>query len=96
MVWLHGGGFSAGSSMEMVAYEGHSASKYGQIVFVSINHRLNVLGFCDLSEFGEEYRDSGNAGIADMVAALQWVHDNIASLAATRTMSPFSVSPAAA
>ena len=79
MVWLHGGGFSAGSSMEMVAYEGHSASKYGQIVFVSINHRLNVLGFCDLSEFGEEYRDSGNAGIADMVAALQWVHDNIAS-----------------
>ena len=79
MVWLHGGAFTMGSSLENVSYEGHSASKYGQIVFVSINHRLNILGYCDLSEFGEEYANSGNAGTSDMVAALQWVHDNIAS-----------------
>ena len=77
MVWLHGGGFSAGSSMEMVAYEGENACKYGQVVFVSINHRLNVLGYCDLSEFGEEYRNSGNAGNSDMVMALRWVRNNI-------------------
>ncbi len=77
MVWLHGGGFSAGSSIEMVAYEGENACKYGQVVFVSINHRLNVLGYCDLSEFGEEYKNSGNAGTSDLIAALQWIHDNI-------------------
>lgn len=77
LVWLHGGGFSAGSSMEMVAYEGANICKYGQIVFVSVNHRLNVLGYCDLSEFGEEYKNSGNAGTSDMVAALQWIHSNI-------------------
>lgn len=79
MVWLHGGGFSAGSSIEMVAYEGENVCKHGQVVFVSINHRLNVLGYCDLSEFGEEYRNSGNVGTSDMVAALQWVHNNIAA-----------------
>lgn len=79
MVWLHGGAFTMGSSLENVSYEGHSASKYGNIVFVSLNHRLNILGYCDLSEFGEEYANSGNAGTSDMVAALQWVHDNIAS-----------------
>ncbi len=78
MVWLHGGAFTMGSSLENVSYEGHSASKYGNIVFVSINHRLNILGYCDLSEFGEEYENSGNAGTSDMVAALRWVHDNIA------------------
>ncbi len=44
---------------------------------VTLNHRLNVLGFLDLSDFGEEYAASGNAGLLDLVAALQWVHDNI-------------------
>ncbi len=47
MVWLHGGAFSGGSSIEQVAYEGENLCKHGQIVFVSINHRLNVLGYCD-------------------------------------------------
>ncbi len=79
MVWLHGGGFSSGSSMEMLAYEGENLCKYGQVVLVSINHRLNVLGYCDLSEFGDEYRNSGNAGTSDMVAALRWIHNNIRS-----------------
>ena len=50
----------------------------GDVVVVSINHRLNILGYLDLSPFGEKYYNSGNAGHADMVAALQWVHDNIA------------------
>lgn len=79
MVWLHGGGFVAGSSIEQVTYEGGNLSKYGDVVVVSINHRLNILGYLDLSPFGEEYKNSGNAGNADMVAALQWIHDNIAN-----------------
>lgn len=44
-----------------------------------MNHRLNILGYLDLSPFGEKYKNSANAGNADMVAALQWVHDNIAA-----------------
>lgn len=77
LVWLHGGGFAAGSSIEHVAYDGENMSKYGDVVVVSINHRLNILGYLDLSSFGEKYRNSGNAGNDDMVAALQWIHDNI-------------------
>lgn len=79
MVWLHGGGFFAGSSIEQVAYEGENLSKYGDVVVVSINHRLNILGYLDLSPFGAEYENSANAGTADMVAALQWIHDNISA-----------------
>lgn len=77
MVWLHGGGFAAGSSIEQVAYDGENMSKYGDVVVVSINHRLNILGYMDLSPFGEKYANSANAGNADMVAALRWIHDNI-------------------
>lgn len=78
MVWLHGGGFEAGSSIEQIAYEGENMSLLGQVVVVSINHRLNVLGYCDLSDFGEEYANSGNAGTDDIVAALAWIRKNIA------------------
>lgn len=78
IVWLHGGGYSAGSSIEQVAYDGHNMCVEGDVVVVSINHRLNILGYLDLSPFGEKYYNSGNAGHADMVAALQWIHDNIA------------------
>ena len=78
IVWLHGGGYFAGSSIEQVAYDGYHMCMEGDVVVVSINHRLNILGYLDLSPFGEKYKNSGNAGHADMVAALQWVHDNIA------------------
>ena len=77
LVWLHGGGFAAGSSIEHIAYEGENMSKYGDVVVISLNHRLNILGYLDLSPFGEEYKNSGNAGNADMVAALQWIHENL-------------------
>ncbi|MCC8103657.1 MAG: carboxylesterase family protein [Clostridiales bacterium] len=79
MVWLHGGGFSAGSSIEQQAYDGENMSRSGDVVVVTINHRLNILGYLDLSAYGEKYANSANAGNADMVAALQWVHDNIAN-----------------
>ena len=78
MVWLHGGGFFAGSSIEQVAYEGENLSKYGDVVVVSLNHRLNILGYLDLSPFGKEYENSANAGTSDIIAALQWIRDNIA------------------
>lgn len=78
MVWLHGGGFESGSAIEQVAYEGENMCRLGQVVVVSINHRLNVLGYCDLSDFGEEYANSGNAGTDDIITALQWIKENIA------------------
>ena len=79
MVWLHGGGFYAGSSIEHVSYDGENMSKYGDVVVVSLNHRLNVLGYMNLEDYGEKYKNSANAGNADMVAALKWVHENIAA-----------------
>lgn len=79
MVWLHGGGYSAGSGQELPGYDGTNLSRKGDVVVVTLNHRLNVLGFLDLSAYGEKYAASGNAGMLDIVAALQWVKDNIAN-----------------
>ncbi len=77
MVWLHGGGYEAGSAIEQVAYEGENMSRHGDCVVVSINHRLNILGYLDLSDFGQEYANSGNAGTSDIILALKWIRDNI-------------------
>jgi len=77
LVWLHGGGYGSGSSIELPSYDGHNFTDYGDVVFVSLNHRLNCAGFLDLSLFGEKYKYSGIAGMADIVLALRWVHDNI-------------------
>ncbi|MCI7808258.1 carboxylesterase family protein [bacterium] len=78
MVWFHGGGYTAGSAIEHVAYEGDHLCEYGDVVVVSVNHRLNVLGYMDMSAHGPQFKNSANAGNADLVASLQWVHDNIA------------------
>jgi para-nitrobenzyl esterase len=78
MVWIHGGGFFSGSSMELPIYDGTNLSRKGDVVIVSLNHRLNVLGFLDLSAYGDAYRSSADVGMLDIVAALHWVHDNIA------------------
>lgn len=79
MVWIHGGGFSSGSSQELPGYDGENLAKRG-VVLVSLNHRLNALGFLDLSEVGgEAYRGSANVGLTDLVLALQWVRENIAA-----------------
>ncbi|HQO55652.1 MAG TPA: carboxylesterase family protein [Clostridia bacterium] len=79
LVWLHGGGYSSGSSAEHRIYEGYNLAKYGNVVFVSLNHRLNYLGFLDLSEYGEEFKYSANLSFVDILCALEWVHDNIAA-----------------
>ena len=77
MVWLHGGGYAMGASSELPFYDGTNLAKK-DVVLVSINHRLNMLGYMDLSEFGEKYKYSGVAGVMDMVKALEWVKKNIA------------------
>ena len=77
MYGFHGGGYAAGSSIEQVAYDGYQMCMQGDTVVVSVNHRLNILGYLDLSPFGKKYWNSGNAGNADLVAALKWVHENI-------------------
>jgi para-nitrobenzyl esterase len=78
MVWLHGGGFAAGSGQELKSYDGENLARRGDVVVVSINHRLNVLGYLDLSAYGDRYVSSPNVGMLDIVAALEWVRDNIA------------------
>lgn len=78
LVWMHGGGFTNGSGIEQDGYHGENISREGDIVFVSINHRLGPIGFSDLSAVGgEKYKDSGNVGVLDLIAALEWVHNNI-------------------
>lgn len=79
MVWLHGGGFSSGSAQENTSYDGANLAKSGDVVVVSVNHRLNILGFFDLSNYGEKYRYSGNAGIQDIIDSLNWIQKNIAN-----------------
>jgi para-nitrobenzyl esterase len=77
MVWIHGGGFTNGSGIELTSYDGHNLSKKGDVVVVTLNHRLNLLGFLDLSAYGDKYKYSGNASVADLVAALKWINENI-------------------
>ncbi|PZR33350.1 carboxylesterase/lipase family protein [Caulobacter segnis] len=78
MVWLHGGGFAAGSGHDLPAFDGENLARRGDVVVVTLNHRLNVLGYLDLSHCGERFAQSGNVGMLDIVAALAWVRDNIA------------------
>jgi para-nitrobenzyl esterase len=77
MVWLHGGAFSYGSA-NSDRLRGSRLAKRGDVVVVTVNHRLNIFGHLDLSEIGgADYRQSGNAGVLDLIAALQWVRTNI-------------------
>jgi para-nitrobenzyl esterase len=79
MVWLHGGGFTSGSGHETPAYDGENLARRGVIV-VTVNHRLGPLGFMNLAHLGGDAAStSPNAGLLDLVAALQWVRDNIAT-----------------
>jgi para-nitrobenzyl esterase len=77
MVWFHGGGFALGSASSPL-YDGARLARSGDVVVVSVNHRLGLLGFLQLEGlFGEEYAGSGNAGVLDLIAALRWVQRNI-------------------
>jgi len=76
-LWIHGGGFSDGSGNQLPFFDGRSLAEKGNIVVVTVNHRLNVLGFIDLRGLGSKYSESVNLGMQDLVAALQWIHNNI-------------------
>jgi para-nitrobenzyl esterase len=79
LFWLHGGGFTNGNGIEHDGYNGENLARFGDVVFVSINHRLGPLGFCNLAGVGgQAFATSGNVGMLDCVAALEWVRDNIA------------------
>lgn len=81
MVWLHGGNFSTGSAWEQLAYDGENLARRGDVVSVSVNHRINAFGHLDMVALGggAEHRGAVNAGMLDIVLALEWVRDNIAS-----------------
>jgi para-nitrobenzyl esterase len=77
LVWFHPGAYSSGTSNEP-SMDGARLSRRGDVVVVTVNHRLNAFGYLYLAEFGvPEYADSGNAGMLDLILALQWVRDNI-------------------
>jgi para-nitrobenzyl esterase len=80
LFWIHGGGFTNGNGIEQDGYNGENLARFGDVVFCSINHRLGPLGFANLAGVGgERFAASGNVGMLDIVAALEWVRDNIAS-----------------
>jgi para-nitrobenzyl esterase len=87
MVWIHGGGFSEGTARN-TWYDGATLAGRGDVVVLSLQCRLGALGFLELGEIsgaerrsapGEDYAESGNLGILDQIAALQWVQQNIAA-----------------
>ena len=76
MVYIHGGGFAAGSSVLTLFSDRFVAEQ--DVVLVGVNHRLNVFGYLYLGELSQKYA-AGNVGQLDLIAALEWVRDNIAS-----------------
>ena len=77
MVWFHGGAWEFGSGGGPNS-EGSALARRGDVVVVTVNHRLSIFGHLYLGEtFGEEYTTSGNAGVLDLIASLEWVRDNI-------------------
>jgi para-nitrobenzyl esterase len=80
LLWLHGGGFTSGNSIEHPEYHGENLSRQGDIVFCSLNHRLGPMGFANFAGVGgEKYAASGIVGMLDIVVALEWIRDNISN-----------------
>ena len=80
MFYIHGGGFSFGSAYELASQDGAQLARHHDVVSVTVNHRLNSLGFLDVSSLGgPAYSESVNVGMTDLVAALRWVRENIAN-----------------
>jgi para-nitrobenzyl esterase len=80
MVWLHGGAYIVGSGHELKCYDGENLSRRGDVVVITFNHRLGILGYLNLSGLGDDrFTDSVNVAMLDIVRALEWVRDNIAS-----------------
>jgi len=77
LVWFHGGGFSTGSGSSL-AYDGVRLAQRGDVVVVTVNHRLNQFGYLNLASYGAPFEDSGAVGVLDLVLSLEWIRDNIA------------------
>jgi para-nitrobenzyl esterase len=77
MLWLHGGGFRYGSGSDP-GWDGTNLCLRGDVVVMTINHRLSAMGFANFSEFSQDFAASGQVGMLDIVHALKWVHTNIA------------------
>jgi len=78
LVWFHGGGFAYGSGVDPL-FDGTRLARRGDVVIVTVNHRLNLFGYLNLTGTHEYYEDSVNVGAQDLVHALRWVQRNIAS-----------------
>ena len=78
MVFVHGGAFAFGSGSDAET-EGHRLARHGDVVVVTLNHRVNAFGYLSLARLDPRFPDSGNAGQLDLVLALQWVRANIAA-----------------
>ena len=78
MVWIHGGGYAYGSANDAIT-DGQRLAAAGDVVVVTVNHRLNALGYLYLARLNPRFADSGNAGQLDLILALRWVRDNIAA-----------------
>jgi para-nitrobenzyl esterase len=77
MFWIHGGGFQSGSGSSP-GYDGTNLCKRGDVVVVTVNHRLNAMGFMYFGDIGgSDFANTGNVGMQDVVLALKWVRDNI-------------------
>lgn len=78
MLWIHGGDYTYGSSQDPKT-EGENLCRRGDVVVITLNHRLGSVGFLDLSAYGEQFAASGNVGMLDIVLALEWVRNNVAN-----------------
>ncbi len=78
MVYIHGGGYSSGSGSDPL-YEGSRLAQRGDVVVVTLNHRLNVFGYAYLARLAPGFEDAGNVGQLDLILALRWIRDNIAA-----------------
>jgi para-nitrobenzyl esterase len=83
LLYIHGGAYNNGT-VNSDLYDGKRLCHRGDVVVVTVNHRLNAFGYLYLGDLAPAYKDSGNAGQLDLVLALKWVKENIAELAATR------------
>jgi para-nitrobenzyl esterase len=79
LFWVHGGGYNNGSSLMSAHYDFTNLAQYGDAVVVSVNHRLNALGFLDLTAYGSRWAESANLGMLDIIDALKWVRGNISN-----------------
>lgn len=79
MLWLHAQGFGGGSSQHFLANDGENLARTQDVVVASINHRVGVLGYADLSQVPGADENSGNVGMRDIIAALRWIRRNIAA-----------------